>query len=67
MGDLSNKAQEPACKVKEKAGDLTGNERLKGEGRADRGGAKVKQAAADVRDAMTGVADRVKGALKRND
>ncbi|MFJ2866918.1 CsbD family protein [Kitasatospora sp. NPDC087314] len=67
MSDLPNTAQELAGKAKEKAGDLTGDEELKGEGQADQVGSKLRQAADDVRDAVQGAADRVKGALKRND
>ncbi|WP_371519674.1 CsbD family protein [Kitasatospora sp. NBC_01300] len=67
MSDLSNKARELGGKAKEKVGDLTGDEELKGEGQADQVDSKVRQAADNVKDAVQGAADRVKGALKRND
>ncbi|MFJ1755447.1 CsbD family protein [Kitasatospora sp. NPDC088134] len=66
MGDLSNKAQDVAGQAKEKIGDATGNEELKGEGQRDQAESKLKQAADSVKDAAHDVADRVKGALKRD-
>ena len=45
-------------RIKEAAGDLTGNQELKDEGKVDRASGKVKDAVGDV-------ADRVKGALRR--
>lgn len=44
-------------KIKEAAGALTGNDRLRAEGQADQAGGKVKQAAAKV-------VSKVKKALK---
>ncbi|MFJ6776549.1 CsbD family protein [Kitasatospora sp. NPDC091257] len=66
MGDLSNKMQNVTGKAKEKVGDLTGDQELKGDGQADQAESKLKQAAADVKDGVRDVADRVKGALKRD-
>jgi uncharacterized protein YjbJ (UPF0337 family) len=39
---MGAKSDETKGRIKEAAGDLTGNERLKREGKADRAGAKVK-------------------------
>jgi uncharacterized protein YjbJ (UPF0337 family) len=39
---MGAKSDESKGRIKEAAGDLTGNERLKREGKADRAGAKVK-------------------------
>ncbi|MGW1177930.1 CsbD family protein [Kitasatospora sp. NPDC002543] len=66
MGEPSNKVQETVGKAKEKLGDLTGDQELKGEGQADRAEAKAKQAVEGVKGAAQAVADRVKGALKHD-
>ncbi len=41
-------------RAKEVAGDLTDNDRLKGEGKVDRGAGKVKDAVDKVADAVKG-------------
>jgi uncharacterized protein YjbJ (UPF0337 family) len=46
-------------RTKETIGDLTGDQDLKDEGKVDRATAKVK-------DAVGGVADKLKGALRRD-
>jgi uncharacterized protein YjbJ (UPF0337 family) len=46
-------------RVKEAAGDLTGDQDLKDEGKVDRASGKVK-------DAVGGVADKAKDALKQD-
>ncbi|HTN24217.1 MAG TPA: CsbD family protein [Solirubrobacteraceae bacterium] len=46
-------------RVKEAAGDLTGNEDLKNEGKVDRASGKVK-------DAVGGVADKAKELLRKD-
>jgi uncharacterized protein YjbJ (UPF0337 family) len=46
-------------RVKEAAGDLTGNQDLKDEGKVDR-------ASGTVKDAVGGVADKAKDALKHD-
>jgi uncharacterized protein YjbJ (UPF0337 family) len=52
-------------RVKEAAGDLTGNDDLKREGKADQAGAKVKDAvektAAKANDAIDAIKDKVDG------
>ena len=60
-----NKAEELGGKLKEKFGDATDNERLQAEGQADQtkaqtkqAGEHVKDAAADVKEAVTGDRDR---------
>ena len=47
-------------RVKQAAGDLTDNDRLKNEGRVDR-------AAGSVKDAVGGTADKLKDAMKPGD
>jgi uncharacterized protein YjbJ (UPF0337 family) len=46
-------------RVKEAAGDLTGNEDLKNEGKVDRASGKIK-------DAVGGVADKAKELLRKD-
>lgn len=41
-------------RVKEAAGDLTGNDELKREGKADQAAGKVKGVVDDVKDKLTG-------------
>ena len=53
---MGSKTDDTKGRIKEAAGDLTGNERLKREGTKDRAGAKIKDAA------NKGV-DKVKDAL----
>lgn len=48
--DIKNKAQEVGGKIKEGVGDLTDNERLEAEGKADQLAAKGKQAVEDVKE-----------------
>jgi uncharacterized protein YjbJ (UPF0337 family) len=48
-------------RVKEAAGDLTDNDRLKNEGKADRAEGKVKDAVDTVRDKVGDVADKLTG------
>jgi uncharacterized protein YjbJ (UPF0337 family) len=46
-------------RAKEAAGDLTGDEDLKREGKVDRASGKIK-------DAVGGIADKAKGLLRRD-
>ncbi len=57
MGDGS--ADEYKGRVKEAAGDLTGDQELKDEGKVDRATGKVK-------DAVGGAADKLKHALRKD-
>jgi uncharacterized protein YjbJ (UPF0337 family) len=54
-------------RVKEAAGDLTDNEDLKREGKADRAGGKVKEVIEDIGDKAKDVVDDVKDKLRRAD
>jgi uncharacterized protein YjbJ (UPF0337 family) len=54
---MSGKAEEIKGRVKESAGVLTGKEKLKNAGRADKASGKVKQA-------VTRTIDKVKNAVK---
>jgi uncharacterized protein YjbJ (UPF0337 family) len=48
-------------RVKEAAGDLTGNQRLENEGKADQAEGKVKEGVDKVRDKAGDLADKVTG------
>jgi len=52
-------------RVKEAAGDLTDNDRLKREGKADQVGAKVKEMVDDVKEKVEDVVDDVKGKISK--
>jgi len=47
-------ADEAKGRVKEAAGDLTDNDSLKNEGKADQVGGKIKDAVDSVKDKLTG-------------
>jgi uncharacterized protein YjbJ (UPF0337 family) len=53
-------------RAKEAAGDLTDNERLKREGKADQVGAKVKDFVDDVKDKVEEAVDEVKEKLSKH-
>jgi len=58
MNDAADKArhkgEELKGSAKETTGKVTDNEELEAEGRAEKSGAKLKQAGDDVKDAVTG-------------
>ncbi len=62
---INNAAEDLGGKAKEAAGSLTGDEQLRGEGKADQLEASVKKAAEEVKDAARDVADKVKGVFKK--
>ena len=53
-------------RAKEAVGDLTDNQRLKNEGKADRASGKAKDFIDDVKDKADDVIDRVKEKLQRD-
>jgi uncharacterized protein YjbJ (UPF0337 family) len=56
MGDkIDNKAEELGGKAKEAAGNVTGDDELKAEGRGDQASSHVKQAGEKVKDAAKDV------------
>ena len=59
-------ADEVKGRVKEAAGDLTDNDKLKNEGKTDRAAGKVKEAAEDVKDKVGDAVDAVKEKLHRD-
>jgi uncharacterized protein YjbJ (UPF0337 family) len=55
-----HKTEEIAGKIKEKAGEMTGHEHMREEGRADQARANVKQAADHAKDTGEKVRDTFK-------
>jgi len=47
-----NKAEELKGRAKEKTGEVTGDDKLRAEGKADQAGADLKQAGEKVKDAF---------------
>ncbi|AIJ24768.1 MULTISPECIES: CsbD family protein [Amycolatopsis methanolica group] len=67
LGDkIGNKAEDVAGKAKEAAGAATGDEQLRGEGKADQAKAGIKDALDSVKDAVGDAADKLKGAVKKD-
>lgn len=64
MGDIENKAEEFAGKAKEAAGDVTDNDGLKDEGKADQVTSDVKEKISDAGDAIKDKANEVIGKFK---
>lgn len=56
-----HKAEEVIGEVKEKVGELTGNEKLQAEGQKDQLSANVKQTGDSVKDAASNLGDKLKG------
>jgi uncharacterized protein YjbJ (UPF0337 family) len=54
------KADDIKGRVKEAAGDLTDNEKLQREGKADQATGAIKEKADDVRDKVSDAVDKVK-------
>lgn len=51
---MSGDSDKTKGKMKEAAGDLTGDDDLQREGKADKAGGKVKNVVDDVKDKLTG-------------
>jgi uncharacterized protein YjbJ (UPF0337 family) len=58
LGDFESKKDEMKGRMKEAAGDLTDDDKLKREGKADRIGGTVKEKANEVVDKAKDVIDR---------
>ncbi|AKK04497.1 MAG: CsbD family protein [Corynebacterium sp.] len=78
MGDIENTFDDLKGKAKETAGDLTGNESLENEGKADQvksdvrsavenAGEHIKDAVHDAGEAVKDVANKVIGSFKKDD
>lgn len=57
---INNKAKELKGKVKKKTGEITGNRRLRAEGAAEQGKAKMKQAGEKIKDTAKNLRATVK-------
>ncbi|MEV6238687.1 CsbD family protein [Lentzea sp. NPDC051838] len=62
---IGNKAEDLGGKAKEAAGELTGDEQLADEGRADQAKAALKDGVEKVKDAVGGAVDSVAKHLKK--
>ncbi|MEP9393385.1 MULTISPECIES: CsbD family protein [Gordonia] len=58
---VSNKVEDAKGKAKEVGGDVTGDEDLKNEGKADQVSAAVKDGIEDVKDAVGNIKDKLTG------
>ena len=66
MADISHKAEQVKGHAKEAAGDLTGDDDLKAEGKADRASGKVKESVDKARDKVVDAVDSVKDRLQKD-
>lgn len=58
---MSGTADNIKGNVKETAGDITGDDELKAEGKTDQVSGKLKDATTDVKDATEGAIDKARG------
>ncbi|MBY4574004.1 CsbD family protein [Gordonia paraffinivorans] len=58
---INNKAEDLTGKAKEAAGDVTGDDQLKNEGKGDQLSAAVKDGAEKVKDAASNIKDKLTG------
>jgi uncharacterized protein YjbJ (UPF0337 family) len=64
---MSSQFDEVKGRVKEAAGDLTDNDELKREGKADQAGSKAKKVAEDVKEAIDEGIDALKEKVAKDD
>jgi uncharacterized protein YjbJ (UPF0337 family) len=60
MGDMANKAEQAKGHVKEAVGELTGDDKLKTEGKADRASGKLKEMAEHAKDKVESKVDELR-------
>jgi len=65
MGDMKNKAEDLKGRAKEAAGDLTDNDELKAEGKADRASGGLKDKIGDIAEKAEDAVDRVKDRITK--
>ncbi len=63
---MEGKVDDLKGRAKEAAGDLTDDENLKAEGKADRAGGKVKEFLEDAKDKGEEIVDKVKDKVDRD-
>ena len=61
---MGSNADDAKGRIKEAAGDLTGNDDLKREGKVDQAGASAKEFAENAKDKAADAVDAVKDKLK---
>jgi uncharacterized protein YjbJ (UPF0337 family) len=66
MSDASSRADDLKGRAKEAAGDLTDNDDLRREGKADRAAGKAKEKLSDAKERLEGVVDEVRDRLHRD-
>ncbi len=64
---MSSNIDDAKGRIKEAAGDLTGDKDLKREGKADQAGAKVKDFAEKAKDKVDDAVDSLKDRFSKND
>ena len=64
MADVTGKGDQLKGHAKEAVGDLTDNDDLKAEGKADRAAGGVKEKAEEVKDKVVDAVDRVKDKIE---
>jgi uncharacterized protein YjbJ (UPF0337 family) len=60
---MSGQFDQAKGRVKEAAGDLTDDDKLKSEGKADRVGGEIKEKAEEVKEKVEGLVDKAKEKL----
>jgi len=63
---MSGEFDQAKGKVKEAAGDLTGNDDLKAEGKVDNLAGEIKEKLDDAKDVVEGFVDKVKDKLHKD-
>ena len=63
---MGSTADDTKGRIKEAAGDLTGNEDLQREGKLDQAGASAKEFAENAKDKASGLVDSVKDRLTKD-
>lgn len=63
---MDNDLDQAKGRIKQAAGDLTDNDDLKREGKADENAGKAKEFLGDVKDKLDDAVDKVKDAVKRD-
>ena len=63
---MDTNTDEAKGRIKEAAGDLTGNDKLKSEGKADQAAGDAKKVVNDVADKAEELVDKVKDAVHKD-
>ncbi|MCU1368487.1 MAG: hypothetical protein JWL72_2099 [Ilumatobacteraceae bacterium] len=63
---MDNDLDQAKGRIKQAAGDLTGNDKLKQDGKTDENAGKAKEFLGDIKDKLDDVVDKVKDSLHRD-